>query len=149
MKKSFLIFFLLGIILCPNVSASEKSIDAIEQEFISCNEAYTQQEQKCPESWSMKCYDHLMSNHKTTRQCFQKVAVKLFEGFYGLSKQEAEKRFDDFYKFIYDQYFFIFAETDFCKKNNCGLSIYLYTEYVTIKELHHFIEKIIVYMKNQ
>lgn len=90
-----------------------------------------------------------MSTHKNTQQCFQKVATKLFTNFYGLSEKEANKKFEDFHKFIYDQYFFIFAETDFCKKNNCGLSLYLYTEYATTEELHNFIDKTITYIKNQ
>ena len=90
-----------------------------------------------------------MSTHKNTQQCFQKVATKLFTNFYGLSEKEANKKFEDFHKFTYDQYFFIFAETDFCKKNNCGLSLYLYSQYATTEELHNFIDKTITYIKNQ
>ena len=140
--KQFLSFFLLSIICCPNLFAAE-NIETFEKEFISCIETYKQQEEKCPELWSMKCYDHLMSAHKNTQQCFQKVATKLFTNFYGLSEKEANKKFEDFHKFTYDQYFFIFAETDFCKKNNCGLSLYLYSQYVTTDQLRYYINKII------
>ncbi len=141
--KKILVLVILPLIYCLNVSAAEKNIDILEKEFIDCADSWEKHEQKCPESWSMKCYNHLMTAHKNTQQCFQKVAVKLFTNFYELSEKEANKKIDDFLKFTYDQYFFIFAETDFCKKNNCGLSIYLYSEYVTTDQLRYYVNKII------
>ena len=84
-----------------------------------------------------------MSAHKSTQQCFRKTAIELFEKFYGLSNSEAQKKIDDFNKFIYDQYLFIFSETDFCKKNNCGISLYLYSEYTTTEQLQYYVNKII------
>lgn len=141
--KKIITFTFLYTIICSNVFATEKYINTLEKEFINCATTFEEQEQKCPESWSMKCYDHLMSTHKTTQQCFRNVAVKLFEKFYGLSDNEAQKKFDDFNKFIYDQYFFIFSETNFCKKNNCGISLDLYSEYTTTEQLRYYVNKII------
>ncbi len=141
--KYFLILSFFCIIVCSNAFCTETTIDTLERDFINCSNAFKKMEQKCPESWSMKCYDHLMSAHKTTQQCFRKTAIELFEKFYGLSNSEAQKKIDDFNKFIYDQYLFIFSETDFCKKNNCGISLYLYSEYTTTEQLQYYVNKII------
>jgi hypothetical protein len=141
--KKFFVLIMIYVTLSPNVFASEKNIETLEKKFIDCCETYKQQEQKCPESWNMKCYNHLMSTYKNTQKCFRNIAVELFENFYGLSKHEAEKKFEDYNKFIYDQYFFIFAETDFCRKNNCGISIDLHSEYTTTDQLRYFVNKII------
>lgn len=70
----------------------------------------------CPETWSMKCYTKLMDTHKNTQNCYKEIAVSLFTKFYSQPEDKAEQRFNDFNKFIYDQYLFVFSETDYCKK---------------------------------
>ena len=90
-----------------------------------------------------KCYYSLMKANQNTQKCYKKIAVDLFETYYGLSQNEAEKKFDSFSKFIYEQYLYVFSETDYCQRNNCGISLYLYSEYTTTEELQTYISKII------
>ena len=52
-------------------------------------------------------------------------------------------------KFIYNQYLFVYSETSYCKKNNCGVSPYLYSEYATTQQLSDYIAKLITYITNQ
>lgn len=84
-----------------------------------------------------------MDTHKNTQNCYKEIAVSLFTKFYSQPEDKAEQRFNDFNKFIYDQYLFVFSETDYCKKNNCGIAPYLYSEYATTKQLHFYVNKII------
>lgn len=80
---------------------------------------------------------------KDMQICYQKIAVNLFKEFYQLTEKEATQRFDRYANFIYDQYLFIFSETSYCKKNNCGIGLYLYSEYATTEQLYYYINKII------
>ena len=104
---------------------------------------FNNMEKLCPDSWSMKCYNHLMKTNKITQQCYKNIAVKLFEKFYNLSSDKAKNKFDEYYYFMYKQHLFIYADTAYCKQNNCGLSLYLYSEYATTEELYNYIDKII------
>ena len=137
------LFFALSLAFHPNHAHAKDKIENFNQAFTACSDAFEKSEQECPELWSMRCFDHLMAAHKTVQQCYKNIAVKLFNEYYGLSVTDAENRFDEYNKFIYDEYIFIFAETNSCKKENCGVSVDLYAEYAATQELHHYINKII------
>ena len=124
-------------------TTSVSEIDNITNNFEHCTELFQSDEQKCPETWTMKCYNHLLSTHGMVQKCYKNVAVKLFEKFYGLSLKEASNRIDEYNKFIYDQYLFIYNDTSYCKQNNCGVSPYLYSEYATTQSLQKYIQRII------
>ena len=148
MRKLFLIITL--VLLSSTARAEDTAlINQLEKQFTSCSETFEQREKECPESWSFKCYNHLMSAHHEVQACYKKVAVELFHKFYNLSETEATQKFDNYIKFIYDQYLFIFAETDYCNKENCGVSVYLYSEYATSQQILYYVNKIVTYIKNQ
>ena len=141
--KRFVLILGIFLILSYDVAAESQKIEDIKQSFVLCSELFEQEKEKCPDSWSMKCYNHLMNTHKHTQECYKKIALNLFENYYGLTKDEAKNKFDNFSRFIYEQYLYIFAETDYCKKNNCGMSLYLYSENTTTEEIHNYVSKII------
>lgn len=151
MKRIYII--LLSIFLAFDTQAKEdlsaSDIDNFMKEFEHCTELFQSDEKKCPETWTMKCYNHLLSAHGMVQKCYKNVAVKLFEKFYGLSPKEASTKIDEYNKFMYNQYLFIYNDTSYCKQNNCGVSPYLYSEYATTRELGIYIQKIITYIKNQ
>ena len=122
---------------------STSDIGSIIKEFEHCTELFQSDEQKCPETWTMKCYNHLLSAHGMVQKCYKDVAVKLFEKFYGLSLKEASKKIDEYNKFTYNQYLFIYNDTSYCKQNNCGVSPYLYSEYATTQNMQNYIQRII------
>ena len=68
MKRSLLaiVFYLL---VTGNVDAAEKDmrlVDELGKDYNECGKFFAHEKHKCPESWSMKCYDYLISlNHKT------------------------------------------------------------------------------------
>ena len=142
MKKWVLIW---GVILslASNAQADVSDITTWEQDFNQCTKKFEAEEKKCSDSWKTTCYEYRMSLNKDTQNCYQKVAVGLFENFYDLSKQEAVKRFDEYKNFIYSQYDFIYNETSYCKKNNCGIALDLYSEYATTQELEIYVYIII------
>lgn len=121
-------------------------IKDLEQKFIACLDNYKTKEQKCSTPLGLQCYDYLMQVHKDARQCYKEIAVELFVEFYGLSKNDAEKRYDTIQKFMYEQYLFLYAESNYCKENNCGVSVYLYSEYATNQSLYNYINKMISYV---
>ncbi|MBQ8671476.1 MAG: hypothetical protein IJ525_03035 [Alphaproteobacteria bacterium] len=142
MHKLFLIITL--VLLSSTAQAEDNAlINQLEKQFTSCSDTFEQREKVCPESWSFKCYNHLMSTHHEVQACYKKVAVELFHKFYNLSETEASQKFDNYVKFIYEQYLFIFAETDYCNKENCGVSVYLYSEYATSQQIFYYVNKII------
>ncbi len=148
MRKLFLIITL--VLLSSSVKAEDTTlINQLEKQLNACSDTFEQREKECPESWSFKCYNHLMSAHREVQTCYKKVAVELFHKFYNLSETEATQKFDNYAKFIYEQYLFIFAETDYCNKENCGVSVYLYSEYATSQQTLYYVNKIITYIKNQ
>ena len=143
MKNIVLVF---GLLFCTfDVIAKDDIayINKISDEMESCSKQFETKEQECPDSWSMKCYDHLMKANQDTQNCYQKVAIKIFEKFYKLTNEKADKKINEYRNFIYDQYSFMYFETDFCKKNNCGISLNLYSEYATTQELELYLKKMI------
>lgn len=145
MKRIYIILF--SLFLAFNTQAKEdisaSDIDSFMKEFEHCTELFQSDEQKCPETWTMKCYNHLLSAHGMIQKCYKNVAVKLFEKFYGLSSEEASTKIDEYNKFIYNQYLFIYNDTSYCKQNNCGVSPYLYSEYATTQSIQDYIQRII------
>ena len=145
MKRIYIILFSIFLAFDTqakeNISASD--IDNFMKEFEHCTELFQSDEQKCPETWTMKCYNHLLSAHGMVQKCYKDVAVKLFEKFYGLSLKEASKKIDEYNKFTYNQYLFIYNDTSYCKQNNCGVPPYLYSEYATTQNMQNYIQRII------
>ena len=122
---------------------SKNKIKTIEQEFIECSITLETEEKKCDESWSMKCFDHLMQANRNAQTCYKQVAINLFIHYYDFSETDAEKRINTFLKFLYEQYSFIYNESNYCKRNNCGVSLYLYSEYATTQGLYLYVNKIL------
>ena len=127
----------------------KNKINDLKEKFIECSNKFEAEEKKCSEIWGTKCYNHVMRAHENVRRCYKQIAVDLFNKFYGISEKEAEIKYDNFQKFIYEQYLFIYTESNYCKKNNCGVSLYLYSEYATTQELRNYISKIITYISGQ
>ena len=142
MKKTTLIAGIL-ITFTGNAFADALPIEVLEQKFSQCSDDFEAEEQKCPDSWSMRCYNHLMTAHKNIQQCYKDVAVKLFENYYGLSSEDAAKKFDKYSQFIYSEYSSVYNDFSYCQQNNCGVSPYLYSEYATTYNLRFYIERII------
>ena len=145
MKKFFLILSLF-FVLSVNTQAEiyhGSDIAAAKKQFSQCADVFKNEQKECPDSWRMKCYSHLMTTNRNAQKCYKKIALNLFEKYYGLSTEEATEKVDNFSKFIYEQYLYIFSETDYCKQNNCGVSLYLYSEYTTTEELQIYVGKII------
>ena len=130
------------LVISTKIMAME-NFSTFDQKVLDCSTILENEYTNCPETWGMKCYNKLMDAHHTTQKCYKKIAVDLFVKFYGLSPSVAVERCDAFQKSIYDQYFFIFAKTNYCKKNNCGIGLYLYSEYTTTEQLRYYVNKII------
>ena len=138
--------FILAALLALSANAfanTEDELKLSEQKLNECDNTFQAEDKSCPDKWSMRCYDKLMETNKKAQKCYKQVAVDLFEKYYGLSKKEAEEHFDAYNKFIYEEYLFVFNNTSYCKKNNCGISVYLYSEYAATYMLYLYVYKII------
>jgi len=140
--RKFILILGLLLVISANTLAME-NFSTFDQKVLDCSALLENEYAKCPETWSMKCYGKLMEANHTTQKCYKGIAVELFVKFYGLSPNVATERIDTFQKFIYDQYFFVFSQTDYCKENNCGIGLYLYSEYTTTEQLRYYVNKII------
>ena len=138
--KKFWIFALTMLLSC-NVYA--ETLKDSEQNLYLCQEIYMQKKKDCTETWSMKCYDFLININKKAQQCYKDEAVKVLTQFYNLSEQDAQNKIDKYVSFIYDEYLFLYNNTNYCKQNNCGVSPYLYSEYTTTQELYNYVYKMI------
>lgn len=148
MKKFLAILGVLSV-LSINARATEFQSKQWYNRLDYCTAIEDKADKECSENLSMKCYNHHMRMQKNIQNCYKELAVELFENFYGLSETKAIKQFDTYSKFIYNQYLFIYSETSYCKKNNCGVSPYLYSEYATTQQLGDYITKLITYITNQ
>ena len=119
------------------------SIDNLKEQYTECGKIFEQEKQKCQESWSMKCFDYLISLNHKTQDCYIKIAKKMFTKFYGQSEDRTVKQMTEYINFMYEQYLFIYGNTNFCKKNNCGISPYLYSEYAATYAVKDYIFKAI------
>lgn len=147
--KKFVLILGLFLSFSANVWADAFQSEQWYKKLDNCAVPEENSDKKCSEEWSMECYNHRMKIQKNIQQCYKELAVELFENFFGLPETKAIEQFDTYSKFIYNQYFFIYGETNYCKKNNCGVSPYLYSEYATTQQLNDYITKIITYMTNQ
>lgn len=148
MKKSFFSFvFITGILLSSNVCADEKNLspklDTFYKNFDECQSLFDIKKQKCSESGSFKCYDYLTALHHEVQKCYVDIGIDLFKKFYNLKDEAAKEKLSKIITFAYDNYLFIYAETNFCNENNCGISPYLYSEYATTALLKDYIEHIL------
>ena len=141
--RKFSLMLIMILLQSTNIWAKETNLSILENDFIECSNSLEKEYEKCPEAWNMDCYRELMKAHKNTQKCYKSIAVKLFKEFYGLSETEAEKRYNDYSNFMYNQYLFVFSETNYCKKHNCGTALYLYSEYATTEQLRYYVNKII------
>ena len=121
----------------------KNKIKILQQKFINCTNTFEAEEKNCSELWRMKCYDHLMQANKNAQSCYKKIAIDLFKNYYDFSEIDAKKKVNLFQKFLYEQYSFIYNESKSCKRSNCGVSLYLYSEYATTQELQFYVQKII------
>ena len=142
----------LGMLcLVFDVQAKEErissEIDILSKEFEHCEMMFKINEQKCSDSWKMQCFNHLRSVHNDVTKCYKKVATDLLQNFYGLSNHEADKKYDDYVNFVYDQYLFLYNDNTYCKKNNCGVSPYLYSDYATTQDIHNYIQRMLQSVK--
>ncbi|MBR1649116.1 MAG: hypothetical protein IJ689_05915 [Alphaproteobacteria bacterium] len=140
MKK---FIFILSLFISFSCFAQDDNLSKFEDRFSKCTNAFNEENKSCSDISFTKCYYKRMEAHKTVQKCYKQIVTEMFEKFYGLSGKEAQERFDSYSKFIYEQYFFLFSETNHCKKNNCGLSLYLYSEYATTKQIQDYINAII------
>lgn len=143
MKKIVLILSALLIFAKSAHADKNDKLSAFSHRLEACSNTLETEYKNCPETWTMKCYDQLMEAHRNVQKCYKQITVDLFVTFYDISQDDAETRFDTFKNFIFKQYFFVFADTNFCKKNNCGISLYHYSENATTQQLHDYITKII------
>ena len=109
MKKSFLIFFLLGIFLCLNVSASEKSIDAkeiihgidIEQVYSSSDWHSKEQIKTIINDYTLllKYNQHLTqcSQNEEELNCINTLAENIITHFY---KHNLNKNLNDYHNYV-------------------------------------------------
>ena len=141
--KRFILFLLFFCGILGQVWAKETDITKMEQRLDECLSIFEKKEQKCSQTWRMECFNPLINAQKELQQCYKKTALDILEIFYGLSAEDAEKKLDEYNDFLYKQYGFIFGKTTYCKKNNCGISIYLYTEYATSQALADYVHKMI------
>ena len=118
-------------------------LDNIERKYELCLKEFEKKDAECPEMWSMKCYNFLIKANKDLQICYKEIARSLFVKYYGLTEEDADRKFDSFSEFIYSQYAFIYDKSSYCKKNNCGTSVYLYSEYATSQAQSDFVKKII------
>ncbi len=147
MKK---IFFILALVIISHTALAENTLlKEHEQKLTECTNKYITEYDKCPDEEFTKCYYHRMTINQNTQECYKKIAIELLKEFYSLSKDDAESRFDTFKKEIYNQYSFVFWETNYCKKNNCGLEPYLHSEDATTEQLNYYINKLIVSIKSR
>ena len=138
MRKLIFIFTLVF-----SLNAYGETLNDREKELYQCQEKYVQQKKECIETWRVKCYDFLTKANKEAQNCYKKSAVKILTQFYNLSEDDAKIKIDKYVKFIYDEYLFLYNDTNYCKQNSCGISPYLYSEYTTTQELYDYVSKMI------
>lgn len=148
MKKKFFSFvFAAGVLLSLNVFADEKNlspkVDTFYKSFKECQSLFDIKKQKCPESGSFNCYDYLTTLHHEVQKCYVDIGIDLFTKFYNVKDEAAKEKLSKFITFAYDNYLFIYAETNFCNENKCGISPYLYSEYATTELLKDYIGRIL------
>ena len=139
--KRFVFIFAITLLFSFNVCA--ETLSDSEQRLYQCQKKYIQEKKECTETWSMKCYDFLINANKNAQRCYKDEAVKVLTKFYNLSEQDAQNKIDKYVNFIYDEYLFLYNDTNYCKQNNCGVSPYLYSEHTTTQELYDYIYKMI------
>lgn len=148
MKKSFLSFvFAMSVLLVLNVFAEEENlsqkVNPLYMGFDECQRLFDVKKQRCSESGSFECYDYLTALHREVQKCYVDIGIDLFTEFYNLKNETAREKLNQFVTFAYENYLFIYAETNFCNENECGISPYLYSEYATTELLKDYVERIL------
>lgn len=147
MKKCVLLFF-LSLIFASNTYAAEKidkkQITKYKNQFKQCLNEYQKNIEHCPEDGFVKCHNYKISVSHATQSCYKNIVANIFTKFYSLSSKDASEKIDGFTKYIHDQYFFVIAGLDYCKQNNCGTSVNLYSEYATTQALEDYANKAIL-----
>ena len=148
MKKVLL--FLLSFLYVNNnvVLAEELNINEYKQVLTQCYNNFEHNEKRCSD-WNSRCFNHLQAEQEKLQKCYQKVAVSIFTEFYDLSNEDALQKFDNYKNFLQIEYKFIYSDSTYCKKNNCGIAPNLYSEYATSQGLYNYINKTINYIENQ
>lgn len=153
MRKFFAALVLLLICFdCANSSAETNNdkgkINELEQKFIYCGTELEKKEQSCEEYFSTKCHYIFIDLNKKVQQCYKQILQEIFVSYYDLDAKSAEEKINTFTSFIYDEYFFMYTESKYCKEN-CGIAPYLYSEYATTYSLQTYIDKTIDELKSR
>ena len=118
--KRFMFIFILILLFSFNVRAD--ILNEFEKELSLCQDKYALKKQECTETWSIKCYNFLTDINKETQLCYKNTAVKILTQFYNVSEKDAQNKIDEYVNFIYDEYLFLYNNTNYCKQNNCGVN---------------------------
>lgn len=141
MKMKYWVMILVLVLLSATraEAQTQSSVKELEENFVKCSDNFTNESSKCSETWSMKCYNFLTDLHHKTRDCYKEVGKQVLKQHYGLSDKEAEGQLNEYSNYTYNKYLFIYADSNYCRENNCGVSPYLYSEYATSKALEDYI----------
>lgn len=141
MKKSAIIFSLIFITCsCDDIqkNSDKKLLDQYTRELIDCSETFNKQTQNTDNSGFMQRHYTDMDAIKSAQECYRKTAVKVLTHFYNLTPNQAMQRFDNYRDFIYNQYLFLYGNTTRCQKENCGFSIYAFSEFATTYQIDSY-----------
>lgn len=129
----------------PQVNADAgDELNKLKSNFENCTEQFDKREKNCPKKWSYRCYNILMDAHKETQQCYIDVAKDLFLLYYNQEHTQTQKMFNEIADFTYKNHLYIYQESEYCKKNNCGISAYLRSQYATTHAIKDYINKTII-----
>lgn len=117
----------------------------IKADFDQCTQSFKAEKESCLETQMTQCFEQKQSAYKEILNCYKKIGTDVLVKFYGLSEKTAIEKLDDFAKFNYDQYLFLNTKSNYCQKNNCGVDVYLQSQYAAIGVLASYVEKMIIY----
>lgn len=128
-----------------DINSDSKLLDQYEKQLAQCSENFEKLKINAPIQDSMtKNYYYMMDALAKTRTCYEQLSSKILTEFYDQTPQKAKQRTEEFSSFMYNQYLFVFADTEFCTKNNCGLSVYYNAQYnTTVHALPDYISRMI------
>lgn len=131
MKKLLIVSFLTLLSFQTYAIDDRNNVEALGNRIDKCRDTFLKNEKECPESWSMRCYNHLITVNQQAQNCYTDTAKNIFHTYYSEHEKEALEKLKEFQNLIYNHYLFIYENTDYCTKNNCGVSPHLYSEYAT------------------
>ncbi len=143
MKKIVCRYCLCLILFATTTAQAQNTIGTYKKALNKCYDDFIEQERQCPEKGSFKCYDFLTGLNQKTQQCIKNVGIQILQQYYALSEKDAQDKLNQFNQLIYNHYLFIYNDSSYCMKNNCGVSPYLNSEYTTTQALNDYAQKMI------